>query len=381
VETVGETEWVVAGQAITVDKETDIQENIAKGDLVRVEGIILEGGTLLAKRIVLIEAPPGLSFRFVGVVQEITDESWTISGIPIAVDADTEMDDTLSVGDVVEVEGWILPDSSWLARSIRRWQETERAFEFTGLVESMAPWIVSGLAFETQEWTEIDAGIELGDTVRVRGYIQQDGTWTATEIRLLDDDLLYLTLIGQVESVDPVWIISGVPFVTDEETEVLGDVGVGTWVRVVAQILPDGQLLIVRIAPLDLRWRGGCMLITAVVVRVEPDQIVLGNGETIPLDPGISIEGELEAYSVVLILICVDEDGTPTIVSIIVIYLLEPPPVVPTVVAPTPGPEPPEGGDVTICHKPGTPAEETKTVPRSALQGHLGHGDTLGPCK
>jgi hypothetical protein len=381
VETIGETEWVVAGQAITVDEETEVQGDIAIDDLVRVEGIITVGGTLLAKRIVLLEEAPGLPFRFVGVVQEIGDQNWTISGIPVAVDGDTEIDEALSVGNVVEVEGWILPDSSWLARSIRRWQETEHTFEFSGAVESIAPWTVSGIAFETQEWTEIDAGIELGDIVRVKGYIQQDGTWIATEIGLLDDDLSYVHLIGCVESVDPVWIISGVPFVTDEETEVVGDVGVGTWVRVKAQILPGGSLLIKRIAPVDQRWRGGCMLSTAIVVRVEPDQIVLGNGETIPLDPGISIEGELEAYSVVLILACLDEDGTPIVVSIIVIYLLEPPPIVPTVMVPTPTPGPPEEGDVTICHKPGTPAEQTKRVPRSALQAHLGHGDTLGPCE
>jgi hypothetical protein len=35
---------------------------------------------------------------------------------------------------------------------------------------------------------------------------------------------------------------------------------------------------------------------------------------------------------------------------------------------------------VTICHKPGTPAEKTMDVPVSALRGHLGHGDTLGAC-
>ena len=35
---------------------------------------------------------------------------------------------------------------------------------------------------------------------------------------------------------------------------------------------------------------------------------------------------------------------------------------------------------VTICHKPGTPAEKTLTIPLSALDGHLGHGDTVGPC-
>lgn len=39
---------------------------------------------------------------------------------------------------------------------------------------------------------------------------------------------------------------------------------------------------------------------------------------------------------------------------------------------------PPERG--TLCHKPGTPAEKTLTLPLSAHPGHLGHGDTLGAC-
>jgi hypothetical protein len=35
---------------------------------------------------------------------------------------------------------------------------------------------------------------------------------------------------------------------------------------------------------------------------------------------------------------------------------------------------------VTICHKPGTPDEETKEVSQSAVASHLRHGDQLGPC-
>lgn len=37
---------------------------------------------------------------------------------------------------------------------------------------------------------------------------------------------------------------------------------------------------------------------------------------------------------------------------------------------------------VTICHKPGTPAEQTLVVDDDSvkLAGHLGHGDTRGPC-
>jgi hypothetical protein len=35
---------------------------------------------------------------------------------------------------------------------------------------------------------------------------------------------------------------------------------------------------------------------------------------------------------------------------------------------------------VTLCHKPGTPAEHTLVVAAPAVDAHLAHGDTLGPC-
>jgi hypothetical protein len=49
---------------------------------------------------------------------------------------------------------------------------------------------------------------------------------------------------------------------------------------------------------------------------------------------------------------------------------------------PPPSTEPDSTGvaKVTICHKPGTPAEKTMHVPVQALGGHLGHGDNLGTC-
>lgn len=43
--------------------------------------------------------------------------------------------------------------------------------------------------------------------------------------------------------------------------------------------------------------------------------------------------------------------------------------------------DPPGHNKVTICHKPGTPAQQTKQVPEPAVDGHLGHGDYLGPCQ
>lgn len=44
--------------------------------------------------------------------------------------------------------------------------------------------------------------------------------------------------------------------------------------------------------------------------------------------------------------------------------------------------EPEEGPvEVTLCHKPGTGAEKTISVPAPAVPGHLGHGDYLGECE
>jgi hypothetical protein len=36
---------------------------------------------------------------------------------------------------------------------------------------------------------------------------------------------------------------------------------------------------------------------------------------------------------------------------------------------------------VTLCHQPGTPAQQTLVVPAPAVPAHLGHGDRLGPCE
>lgn len=37
-------------------------------------------------------------------------------------------------------------------------------------------------------------------------------------------------------------------------------------------------------------------------------------------------------------------------------------------------------GTVTLCHRPGTPAEKTLVLPSSAARGHMGHGDVAGAC-
>jgi hypothetical protein len=47
---------------------------------------------------------------------------------------------------------------------------------------------------------------------------------------------------------------------------------------------------------------------------------------------------------------------------------------------PEPAPTPTDTVKILICHKPGTPAEKTLEIDTEGLEDHLGHGDYLGEC-
>jgi len=143
-ETIADTFWIVAGQTISITAETDIQERIQEKDTVRVEGVIQEGGTLVAESIRLIEER-GLPFDFVGVVGDISDKYWVIAGISVTVDTDSVVEKDLTVGDAVRVRGVILDGDTWLARSIKRLTHREQEFEFVGAVESIGNWVVRAI--------------------------------------------------------------------------------------------------------------------------------------------------------------------------------------------------------------------------------------------
>jgi hypothetical protein len=367
VESMGDDEWVVAGQTIAVTETTTIDGNIEIGDIVRVHGIFLEDNTLLAHTIDLVDDEN--PFEFVGIVQTIGEAAWTVSGVEVAVDADTEIEEGIVVGDVVKVEGVILPDNTWLAREIKL-EEEEADFEFTGIVDSLDPWSVAGISFDVDDFTEIDEDIEVGSLVHVEGQILENGIWLATEIRLLDDDNITIQFIGTVNSIDP-WVVNGLALVVDEATEIDEDIEVGDLVRVTAVIQADGTLLATEIELLDDDNQVGCFTIAAIVLSINGNQLILDGYPAITLDDSIPVNGDIQANAVIIITLCMGEDGTITIINIIVIYIVPPP---------APEPPPPgsggNGGKVTVCHK----GRNTLNISQSALGAHLGHGDTVGPC-
>jgi hypothetical protein len=334
VDAIGAAEWTIATRAVQINAQTRIDSAIKTGDLVEVNGVINADGTLLAERIRLVDQA-GRPFEFTGVVESIAGEVWTISGVSITTDSDTQIRGGPVVGDVVRVEGRILEDGAWLARSIRKAAEPEREFEFTGAVESIDPWVVAGIDFETDSETAIDEGIEIGDRVRVRGRVLPDGAWLATRIDRIDRERpRRFEFVGRVSSMNP-WVVGGVTLEVDEDTRIDNRIAVGDLARVKGRILPDNTFLAERIRRVGAQR--GCLTFSVVVTGVTGNRVTLRDGQVIDLSDQIQVTGDLKNFSVIIIRICISEDGAVTIISITVIHQLPPP-------APPKPPSPPGGG-------------------------------------
>jgi hypothetical protein len=234
------------------------------------------------------------------------------------------------------------------------------------VVQSLSPWIVSEVSFDTADWTEIDAGIKVGDTVRVAGTVNADGNWLAERIELLDTEHpTSFAFFGPVLSIDP-WNVRDVSLMVDGNTVIESDIAVGEMVKVTGWIQDDGTWLATEIKHTDLHLGQGCFLVTNVLQSVNGDQIILTNGQTIVRTGDLVVTGDLKEGSMVRYQFCVDEQGQIRIVSITEVYQMEGLPQAKAV----------------ICHyPPGNPGNRhTIEVGQPAVPAHLAHGDTLGPC-
>jgi hypothetical protein len=289
----------------------------------------------------------------VGIVSAIAaDRNLTISGVEIVINEETEIEGDIEVGDVVQVTGIILPDGAWLAQAIERVAE-EADFEFTGTVNSIVPWVVAGIGFEVDEFTVIAERIEVNSLVQVQGQILADGTWLASSITLLDEEgEITVTFRGRVASIDP-WIVRGILLATDDNTQIEAGIVRGDIVWVTAVILRDGTFLAKTIQLIeDDTFPIGCFTIASTVIGISGNVVTLEGLPAITLDDHITIEGDLRPNTIIIITLCIGQDGTVTIITIIVIYHIPPPPPAPPPGGGNDDDDGNGGGGkVTICHK------------------------------
>jgi hypothetical protein len=254
----------------------------------------------------------------------------------------------------------------------------DSTFELTAELESMDPWTVAGQMLETNESTQIDDGLQVGDLVHVRGLILDDGTWVAYSIELAEAETEpIIILIGVVSSVDP-WVVNGITLTVTETTNIQGTITVGMLVRVEILLLPDGTWQVLSIAPLgDITEVPECATVIATVVAVNGNQVQFLGWPSITLGDDVVIEGEggavtLSPNQTVIVVVCPSDEGQIVIVQIIIIVVNPPGEDVGT---------PVDGEKVLVCHKPNSKkGGKTLSISSSAVPAHLGHGDTLGAC-
>ncbi|MBI3286512.1 MAG: hypothetical protein HYZ68_00540 [Chloroflexi bacterium] len=118
VESSDEELWVVSGLTLAINESTVFQGAPRVGDLVRVQAVTQEEGTLLARSI--RRAPSGVTISFQGVVDRISSDGslWTVSSIELRVGSATEVVGTPTLGDSVEVLAQVNGDGSLLVLRI-----------------------------------------------------------------------------------------------------------------------------------------------------------------------------------------------------------------------------------------------------------------------
>ena len=329
-ENIASTGLVLDSKFIALNQLARLDSTLQSGDAVIAQGEIAADGSWLASHV--YSAETGQPFQFVGTFQSSQGDRWIISGFEIVVNEDSVIGPNILSGDVVNVTGWSQENGNWLAGSIQPVLAAVARFDFTGTVDSIDPWVISGKTITVRPWTLITNDIQDGDLVRVQGPVLEDGTWVAASITKVEEiptpEVVSLEFTGTVNSINP-WVVSGIQLVVDAGTQLSGEIQIGSLVKVRATLQPDGLWHTDEIS-LIVPPNMGCVTFASVVTAINGDLVSLQNAMTINVNEVGQVDGTLEVESVVLVTKCLASDGT---VTIPLIQVLSNPPQEPT---PTP---------------------------------------------
>lgn len=153
-------------------------------------GLILIAALILVAPHALAQDSTTREIELVGEIQAIeSPATLTINGL--SVDASTaEVTTPLQVGLAVHVEGILLDDGSVQAREVKAAEQgiLPGELEIVGTLDSLdaSTAVVNGLPFDVSG-AEIDAGLTVGEIVKVHARLSDTGVWVAREITRATD--------------------------------------------------------------------------------------------------------------------------------------------------------------------------------------------------
>ena len=320
--------WDVGGVPVQVDANTVLSGRPSVGHRVAVAATV-RSDALLATEVSAAsseQSGPVRSVSIRGTVDSREDGvSLTVDGIHVLLSDLTKTIGTVDLGSSVRVKAELQPNGNLLAREVAQsavYDETgetranpvdiEGRIEHVGVDGNLT---VNGIPVAISALTTVDAALQVGAPVQVRGLLQRDGSVLAREIVGYGPGITGGTeasVAGVVERVDTDYdgrttgfVVDGIAVSTDRLTRWEVDVTAG--VAVVAQaIVINGEILAVTVEPrptgsigvLPLVQMQGTVQRAFAVSSARPLDIIV-NGITVRVSSDTDVTGNLLPGSVV----------------------------------------------------------------------------------
>ena len=263
--------WDVGGLPIRVDASTVLSGRPSVGRRVAVTATASEG-TLLATEVSAApseQSGPVRSVIIRGTVDQAEEGQWlVVDGVRVLLSDLTQTIGDIGVGSNVRANAELQPDSELLARQVAEstaYDETGETranpVNIEGRIERIGRdggLVVNGIPVAVSSLTVLDAALQVGAPVQVRGLLQHDGSVLAREILGYGPGITGGTeasVAGVVERVTTDddgrvtgFVIDEISVTTDQLTRM--EVELTTGLAVVAQaIVIDGEILAVTVEP------------------------------------------------------------------------------------------------------------------------------------
>ncbi|MCH7625678.1 MAG: hypothetical protein IIC83_07115 [Chloroflexi bacterium] len=289
--------WIIGGTVVVVNEHTDTDGLPYIGQTVRVIAIVEADGTIIAREIEnkgpsrrTKKADKGIESKIRGIFEGVDDDgNWIVNGVKIAVDEDTEIDGTPSVGKLVQIKA-ILVGGRILAREIEvkngGEQKQKREVKFEGVVQRLTDngFVIRGHRIAISDLTEIEGELTQGAMVKVEAIILEDGSILAKEIVVKGErperpSRVKIEGIIQEVLTDHTFTVDGITVEIVRRTEVKGKIIEGAEVKVEGVLQDDGSVLAIKVKTEVKRVHD------AVETKIEGviDQVVRDRGRVVAI--------------------------------------------------------------------------------------------------
>ena len=258
-------DWIISGNLVAVGPGTDTDGLPSEGQLVIVDALLQEDGTLLAREIENKSGTKDIGedpreVKISGTFQGVDpDGKWVINGAVVLVDPLTRLKGTPAVGEQIEVKALLQEDGSLLAQKIKAGgRDTSRSSnkaEIRGTVDDIlddGTLVVDGVAISLSILTDLEIDPKIGDSVKVEAFLQADGSLTGREVEGVDEprpegapEASKVEIEGTIESLnaDGSLVVNGITVVIGPDSEIKGSLVEGAVVKLEGLIQEDGTLL------------------------------------------------------------------------------------------------------------------------------------------